>query len=100
MGRQYWVQTPDRSFPLEMHVMLPFVHRLPKSWQRLMLDHCNVWQAVAHPTADQKEFFKRHFLTELQLLDARRLRELFPKSRIVKERVLGVSKSLIAVRAR
>jgi hypothetical protein len=29
-GRAYWVQTPDRRFPLEPHLVTPFLHWLPK----------------------------------------------------------------------
>src|SRR5947208_5184897 len=33
VGRNYWIQTPNRRFPFEHHVMLPPIHFLPKSWQ-------------------------------------------------------------------
>lgn len=31
VGRNYFVQTPDRRFPLELHLLTPFIHWLPRS---------------------------------------------------------------------
>jgi hypothetical protein len=98
-GRYYWVQTPDRRFPVEMHLMLPFVHYLPKRWQRTIAGRFTIWQLLAHPSPAQRRYYVEHFLDELHLLDAGELQALFPDSRIVRERLLGLTKSLIAVRA-
>jgi len=32
VARSYWVQTPNRFFPIETHLWMPFVHLLPKAW--------------------------------------------------------------------
>lgn len=98
VGHRYWVQTPNRRFPVEMHLMLPLVHYLPKSWQRPIVDRFTIWQLVAQPSAAQREYYIEHFLNELHLLDARELQRLFPDGRVVRERFLGLTKSLIAVR--
>ena len=31
VGRHYWIQTPNRNFPLELHLMMPLIHRLPEA---------------------------------------------------------------------
>jgi hypothetical protein len=41
-----------------------------------------------------------HFLHELRLLSASDLQSLFPSSEVVREKVCGLTKSLIAVRIR
>ena len=77
VGRQYWIQTPNRRFPVELHVMLPFVHFLPKSAQRSIVSRFTIWQRLTHPTPDVRRDYIHHFLNELNLL-MRTLRQLFP----------------------
>jgi hypothetical protein len=98
VGRSYWVQTPNRHFPIELHLMLPLVHYLPKKWQRAMIERFTVWELAARPSEAQRRFYIDHFLNELNLLSARELEALFPDGEIVGERFLGWRKSLIAVR--
>ena len=98
VGNGYWVQTPDRKAPFEMHVMLPFVHLLPKRLQRFVVHRFTVWQFLTEPSAEEQRVYLNHFLHELRLLDRNGMRLLFPDSDIVRERVLGFPKSLIAIR--
>jgi hypothetical protein len=81
VGVGYYVQTPNRRFPVEVHLMRPFVHWLPRRVQERMLHRRKSW-----------------FLREIRLLDRGEMRSLFDDAEIWHERVLGVSKSLIAVR--
>ncbi|MBV8808443.1 MAG: methyltransferase domain-containing protein [Acidobacteriaceae bacterium] len=97
VGRQYWVQTPNRHFPVELHVMLPFIHFFPKPVQRSVVRRFTLWQYATHPTPDVRRDYIHHFLNELNLLDTPALQALFPGARIISERVLGMPKSLIAV---
>jgi hypothetical protein len=53
---------------------------------------------VARPAPDRRDFYIEHFLRDIRLLGPRELRELFPAARILRERFLGVTKSLIAIR--
>jgi len=96
VGRRYWVQTPSRGFPVEQHLLTPIVHWLPRRWQRWLVPRCNLWQWVVRPTPDRRDFYLAHYLDEVRLLNAGELAGLFPGAAIVRERVLGWTKSLVA----
>lgn len=98
VGKQYWVQTPNRYFPIEHHLWTPFVHWLPGRWQAAILKRFSVWRIVAKYDAKQREFYVNHYLDSIRLLSASDLRALFPHATIVRERLLGWTKSLIAWR--
>ena len=99
VGRNYWIQTPNRRFPFEHHVMLPAIHFLPKRWQGAVVSRFTGWEHIVRPTADERRNYLHHFLHELNLLDSADMRDLFPDADVVKERFLGIPKSLIAVKA-
>lgn len=98
VGRRYWVQTPNRDFPIEAHLMLPFIHYLPKKWQRPIVKRFTIWQFLVRPDEAQRRYYVDHFLNELILLNKRDLQGLFPKATMLSERFLGLVKSNIAVR--
>jgi hypothetical protein len=89
-----WVQTPARGFLIEPHLITPVVHWLPRKVQRGLLRNFTVWGIMTRPDAARVEAF----LDEVRLLTYREMRELFPDCRILRERVLGWTKSYIAVR--
>jgi hypothetical protein len=99
VGRRYWVQTPNRRFPVEQHLLTPFVHWLPRNWQRAWITKWTVWDWVERPSPDRREFYIRHFLEDIRLLSATELAALFPGCEILRERKFGWTKSLIAVRS-
>src|SRR5271170_1738105 len=96
VGKQYWVQTPNRYFPIEQHLWTPFVHWLPRSWQAPILKRFSVWKLVTNYDAAQRDFYVNHYLESIRLLSASELRALFPGAIVVRERFLGWTKSLIA----
>ena len=69
-----------------------------RAWQRRWIERFTVWEWLAHPRPDQRAFYLQHYLTDIQLLDGKAMRRLFPDARLVRERFLGMTKSLIAVR--
>lgn len=90
-----FVQTPYFWFPLEPHFIKPLHHWLPKPlrasmWMRFRMGH----RGRASDLGDAM----RRIDDEPYLLDQRMLRFLFPDCRILKERFLGLTKSLIAYR--
>jgi hypothetical protein len=96
-GRAYWVQTPDRRFPVEPHLITPFLHWLPKGARVAIARRFTFWSLIERPSKDRWEFYIRHCAEEVRLLDAHELQAMFPEARIIRERFLGLSKSLIAV---
>jgi SAM-dependent methyltransferase len=98
VGRAFWVQTPNRWFPVEQHLLTPLVHWLPRRWRRAAVRRGTVWSWLTRPTPDRREFYIEHFLRDIRLLGRGELQTLFPGARVLRERFLGMTKSLIAVR--
>ncbi len=96
-GRAYWVQTPDRHFPIEPHLVTPFLHWLPKPARIALARRFTIWSLIERPSRDRWEYYIRHCAEEVRLLDARELQDMFPEARLIRERFLGFPKSLIAV---
>jgi hypothetical protein len=93
---RYWVQTPNRYFPVEPHFMMPWLQHLPLAARAKLVAH---W-----PVGNYADFHERDAILEsamdIELLSASEMRLYFPDAEIRRERVLGMSKSLIAVKLR
>ena len=98
VGRGFWVQTPNRWFPVEQHLLTPIVHWLPRRWQRWIVPRFTVWAWLVRPGDDRRQFYLDHYLNEVRLLAARELQEMFPGATVLRERALGWTKSLVAMR--
>ena len=94
VGRQLWVQTPARSFFFEPHLLAPFIHFLPLSWQRRLVRNFTLWGWITRPSQASVD----RMLGELRLLDYAIFRDLFPDCEIRRERFLGFTKAFVAVR--
>jgi hypothetical protein len=92
------VQTPNRWFPVEQHLLTPLVHWLPKRWQRWIVPRFTFWSMLVRPSPDRREFYVAHYLDDVRLLDASEFAALFPGARLIRERVCGWTKSLVAMR--
>jgi len=94
VGRQVWVQTPARSFFFEPHLLTPFIHFLPLSWQRRLVRNFTLWGWITRPSRASVD----RMLGELRLLDYATFRALFPDCEIRRERFFGLTKAFVAVR--
>lgn len=83
LGKGYFVQAPYRWFPIETHSWLPFVSYLPRRLQVPLLRFTN-------------RFWIKQTIPDFYLPTARDMKHYFPGACILKEKVLGVTKSLIA----
>lgn len=85
LGKEYFVQTPSKTFPIESHTWLPLVGYLPRRMFLPVLKQSNrYWVKKAYP--------------DFNLLGAGDMAKLFPDSTIVKERKFGITKSVMAIR--
>jgi hypothetical protein len=94
VGRSYYVQTPNRWFFVETHFVTPFIHFLPRQWQRPLLRNFTVWGLMLRPTSQECD----ELFNEIRLLSKSDMKRLFVDGKIITERFLGMSKSLMAVR--
>ncbi len=90
-----YVQTPYYWFPVEPHYLTPFFHWLPKPFQVRLLRSFTLGNRGRASSLDDA-------LLKLEdaprMLDLKSFKLLFPDCRILKERFLLLTKSLIAVR--
>jgi len=91
VGKNYWVQTPYKHFPIEMHFLFPFFQYLPKSLQYKV---ARIWPWSFAKALDLDVRFE---IDHIWLLDVSSLKSLFPGAIIMREYFLGLVKSLIAV---
>ena len=79
-------------------MLTPLIHWLPARWQRVLVPRITVWGLLTKAGPEERRFYFEHYLRDICLLTATELQELFPESRLIQERVLGWTKSLIATR--
>ncbi|MGC1106729.1 MAG: methyltransferase domain-containing protein [Candidatus Acidiferrales bacterium] len=95
LAPNYFVQTPNRNFPVEPHFLGPSVHWLPKSVQRATIRNLTLYGILSRPSPREVE----EFLSELRLLTRRDMDNLFSGAHIISEKWLGMNKSIIACSA-
>ncbi len=98
VGKGYWVQTPNRYFPIETHLVTPLLHMLPKAWAAFLAQRFTVWALIHRPSPADKQWYLHHILQEVRLCSKGDLGNLFPDGCIQEERFCFLTKSLIAVR--
>ncbi len=94
VGRQVFVQTPNRWFPIEPHFMTLFVHFLPRRLAKMLLP----WLSFRGWVRSGDNVDPREMAAELRLLSLCEVKELFPDCEIHREKWLGLTKSFMAVR--
>lgn len=94
VGRGYYIQTPNKWFPIEPHMITPFIHWLRPSLKKKLLRNFTVWGLVTRPTRQKCD----ELMQEIRLLNKQEMRRIFPEAEIWHEHFLGFTKSLIAVK--
>jgi hypothetical protein len=92
LAPRHWVQTPYRYFPVEPHWLFPLLQFLPLAARAKV--------AAAWPLAHSRPEDSSTAMSEVQwteLVGLAEMRAYFPRSEIHKERIVGLTKSLVAV---
>jgi len=91
VGERYYVQTPNRYFPIEPHFLFPFFQFLPLYFRIFLVAHFNLgWRGKILDKREAVEAVK-----EIRLLTEKELKQLFPGAMIRREKFLGLTKSFI-----
>lgn len=92
IGKRYFVQTPNRYFPIEPHFLVPGFQFLPVGLRVAMVRRWKLgwWPRIPEKAAAQKE------VESIRLLRKAEVQKLFPGAAIGIERFLGLPKSFFA----
>lgn len=90
----YFIQTPSFWFPIEPHARLPFIHWVPEQIRYRIVQRTRFGRWKNAKTVDQA----MAVIESAKLLDYKQFAWLFSDASIERERFMGVTKSLIAIR--
>jgi len=91
VGKRYFVQTPNKYFPLEPHFLFPFFQFLPLNLRVLLLQNFKLgWFSKTPDKAKAREIVE-----SIRLLDKREFISLFPNAEIYEEKIFGMTKSFV-----
>lgn len=91
VGKSYFIQTPNVYFPIEAHYALPFAQYYPKALLHFILTQTKLSRLRKWSSAEASQYQE-----EIRLLNAQEMKALFPGASLLKEKVLGLTKSVTA----
>jgi len=92
LGRSYFVETPNRYFPLEPHFLFPGWPFLPFCLRAFLLNHFKVgWWPRRRDL-----FLARAEVEQIRLLTYREMKYLFPDAAIHREKFGPLTKAIVA----
>ncbi len=91
VGKSHFIQTPNAYFPIEAHYALPFAQYYPKGLLHYILTQTKLSRLKRWDAAEASQY-----QDEIRLLNESEMKRLFPGSTILKEKALGLTKSLTA----
>ncbi len=94
LAPRHWIQTPNRYFPMEPHWLFPGFQFLPTTVKARLF---RVWhgQFSNRPTSRRMGV---EWVLDVELLTKAEMAFYFPSSKILTERLVGLPKSLVAVK--
>lgn len=90
VGKCWFVTTPNRWYPFEFHMRLPFVTWLPGNsylWAGRLVSYNHI----------RKKYMFGVKQSGIRLLTIRELKKCFPTSKIIKQRITFMPETLIAI---
>lgn len=93
VGKRYFIQTPNKYFPIEPHFLFPYFQLLPISLQTRLLMNFNLGWYKKNPDYQSA----KETAQSVKLLSEKELLKLFPGATIYKERIFGLVKSYTAL---
>jgi hypothetical protein len=93
LADRHWVQTPYRYFPIEPHWLFPGFQFLPLAARAAVSRH---WP-LSYSRASGREGSIREAMS-VELISRTEMGLYFPHSAISSERILGMTKSLVAIK--
>jgi Methyltransferase domain len=94
VGKSYYIQTPNRYFPIEPHFLVPMFQFLPISLRVTLVRHFSLGWFPRIPDRKHAETLVR----SVNLLSKNEVFSLFPDAVISEERMFGIAKSIQAYR--
>lgn len=95
LGHRYYLQTPNRYFPIEPHFLFPYFQLLPVSLRIWLVSHFSLgWYPVIRDPERA-----RHEVTVIRLMTKDEVRALFPEATVFEEKFYGLVKSFVAYTA-
>ena len=91
VGKSYFIQTPNVYFPIEAHYALPFAQYYSKAFLHFVLTQTKLSRMKKWSSAEASQY-----IAEIRLLNAQEMKALFPGASLLKEKVLGLTKSITA----
>jgi len=86
VGKRYFVQTPNRYFFIESHTWLPFIGFLNRPVLLKLLEFTN-------------KFWVKKTSPDWNLLSRKEMSSLFEDARLIEEKFLGMTKSIVALKS-
>ena len=83
ISKNYFVQTPNKHFPFELHTWLPFIQYIPRKFLIRFIKLTN-------------KFWIKKTSPDWNLLTVKKMKQLFSTATIISEKCCGLKKSIIA----
>lgn len=92
VGKNICIQTPNRWFPIETHLVTLFIHWLPQLWFTKLSFLSFRYLFLLR---DRQRFY--NIVKGIKLVDRQQLQSFFPQRKIVTEVFLGLPKSFTVI---